>query len=288
MPVLGDEGDAGVADLVDRPSRDVLALEQHASVVGRESDRPAPRPARAGRCPRPRRPPRSRRRAPRGRPRERPASREALDLKDRARRAPPSGLSSRNSTGRPTIISASSSFEVCAGVVSPTTLPRRRTVIRSAISSTSSSLWLMNTMVLPDSRNRRRLPNSSGVSCGVSTAVGSSRIRISTPRYERLQDLDALFLTDGEILDRGAWVDRRTRRTRRAPADCARWPPRDRACRPPLVAQDDVLGHGERDPPGRSAGAPCRCRWRSRPVATRSSTRCRAPRSVPPSAGYIP
>ena len=93
------------------------------------------------------------------------------------------GFSRRNSTGRPTIISASLALEVSAGRVSPTTFPRRRTVMRSAISITSSSLWLMNTIVWPASRSFRRLPNRSWVSLGVSTAVGSSRMRISTPRY---------------------------------------------------------------------------------------------------------
>ena len=59
--------------------------------------------------------------------------------------------------------------------------------MRSAISITSSSLWLMNTIVRPASRSFWRLPNRSLVSLGVSTAVGSSRMRISTPRYSALR-----------------------------------------------------------------------------------------------------
>ena len=61
-------------------------------------------------------------------------------------------------------------------------LPRRSTVTRSAISSTSSSLWLMKTIETPSSFSARSTWNSSCVSCAVSTAVGSSRIRMRASR----------------------------------------------------------------------------------------------------------
>ena len=54
--------------------------------------------------------------------------------------------------------------------------------MRSAISSTSFSLWLMKMIDFPSALRLRMIPNSSSASCGVSTAVGSSRMRISAPR----------------------------------------------------------------------------------------------------------
>ena len=50
-------------------------------------------------------------------------------------------------------------------------------------------------------RRARRPP------AGVSTAVGSSRMRMSAFAVERLQDLDALLLPDRDVLDRARRVD---------------------------------------------------------------------------------
>src|SRR5213593_2493894 len=86
--------------------------------------------------------------------------------------------STRRFTARPTMSSASSFSFVSLGLRLPTTLPRRITVIRSAISSTSSSLWLMKITLAPSDRSRRKTSKISRVSCGVSTAVGSSSTRI--------------------------------------------------------------------------------------------------------------
>ena len=69
-------------------------------------------------------------------------------------------------------------------------------MIRSAISSTSFSLWLMKMIDLPSACRLRTIAKSSPASCGVSTAVGSSRMRIVGAAIERLQDLDALLLAD--------------------------------------------------------------------------------------------
>ena len=91
-------------------------------------------------------------------------------------------LSTISVTSRPTIISASSSSEVSAGVVSPVTRPLRRTMTRSAMVITSLSLWVIKMIDLPWSTSPRMISNSSSVSWGVSTAVGSSRIRISASR----------------------------------------------------------------------------------------------------------
>ena len=68
-----------------------------------------------------------------------------------------------SSTGRPTIMAASSSL-LAVGEASPTTLPRRMTVILSATSRTSRSLWVMKTMAFPASLSWRMMPISSSVS----------------------------------------------------------------------------------------------------------------------------
>ena len=152
------------------------------------------------------------------------------------------GFSRRKSTGRPTIISASLALFVSAGVVSPTTAPRRSTVMRSAIASTSSSLWLMKTIVLPSSRS----------SAGSRTAPGLRRCQHRRrliedqdvdPAVEGLEDLHALLLTDGEILDGGRGVDLEAVGVGQLVTCCsARLGMQDRAA---LVAEDDVLGDRE-------------------------------------------
>ena len=78
-------------------------------------------------------------------------------------------------------------FVMSAAVVSfvsmsPTNWPRRRTATLSESSSTSWSLCVMMTTLLPSSRMLRRTAKSLSVSCGVRTAVGSSRMRMSAPR----------------------------------------------------------------------------------------------------------
>ncbi len=49
----------------------------------------------------------------------------------------------------------------------------------SATSRTSLSLWVMKMIVVPVAVSDRMIPNSSSVSNGVSTALGSSRTRMS-------------------------------------------------------------------------------------------------------------
>ncbi len=67
------------------------------------------------------------------------------------------------------------------------TLPPRSTITRSAKAITSSSLWVIKMTDLPSSTIWRRVVAISSASWGVSTAVGSSRIRISAPRYSSLR-----------------------------------------------------------------------------------------------------
>ena len=116
-------------------------------------------------------------------------------------------LATRSRTSRPTIRRARlSSVAPSAGSVS-ISFPRRRTVIRSATSSTSFSLCVMKITDLPRSvsdaddleellrllrrEHRRRLVEDEDVRLAV----------------ERLEDLDALLLADGDVLDPRARVD---------------------------------------------------------------------------------
>jgi len=85
-------------------------------------------------------------------------------------------------TSRPTIMAAKWGSSVSFGVTVPTTCPARITVIRSAIANTSFNLWVMKIMDTPWEVNSRIIRNRSSTSCGVSTAVGSSKIKISAFR----------------------------------------------------------------------------------------------------------
>ena len=93
-----------------------------------------------------------------------------------------SPLSTRKSTRRPTISSASSSTVVLAVSRVATIVPCRITDTVSVMAMISRSLWVMSTTVFPCSFNCLRMRNRWSASAGVSTPVGSSRIRISAPR----------------------------------------------------------------------------------------------------------
>ena len=90
-------------------------------------------------------------------------------------------------TLRPTIISLSSSLLVLATSTVPTYLPLRSTVQRSATALISSSLWVMKRMDLPSLVSSFIIFISSSISCGVSTAVGSSKMSTSLSRYSILR-----------------------------------------------------------------------------------------------------
>ena len=95
------------------------------------------------------------------------------------------GLVTRSCTDRPTISEASSA-SLAVGGRWPTTWPRRMTVMTSAISWTSLSLCEMNTRDRPPARRSRMIRNSSSVSPGVSTEVGSSRMSTLASRSSAL------------------------------------------------------------------------------------------------------
>ena len=85
-------------------------------------------------------------------------------------------------TAWPTIISVSFWGSVSAVFTVPMYLPLRSTATLSEMAMTSWSLWVMMTMALPSAFMARRMSKSRSVSWGVSTAVGSSRMRMSAPR----------------------------------------------------------------------------------------------------------
>ena len=85
-------------------------------------------------------------------------------------------------TLRPTIIADSSSIVTSFVLTVPMYLPLRSTVQRSATAMISASLWEMKRMLLPSAARFFMICMSSSISCGVSTAVGSSKIRISLSR----------------------------------------------------------------------------------------------------------
>ena len=83
----------------------------------------------------------------------------------------------------PTISVASSVSDVLETSTVLMYLPRRIMVHSSAEDIISLSLWVITMMVLPLLTRSCMIWISFSISCGVRTAVGSSRIRISAPRY---------------------------------------------------------------------------------------------------------
>ena len=93
-----------------------------------------------------------------------------------------SGLSTVKLTSRPTIRLAMVRVSVSATFKMSISFPRQRIAQRSAIFLISSSLCVIRMMVLPSSRRLRMISSRNSISWGVSTAVGSSKMRISASR----------------------------------------------------------------------------------------------------------
>ena len=91
-------------------------------------------------------------------------------------------LSSLKLTWWPTIISANCSSFASATLTVWMDLPARMTVTRSALSLISFSLWVIKMMDLPSLARFFMILMNSVISCGVKTAVGSSKIKMSAPR----------------------------------------------------------------------------------------------------------
>ena len=114
----------------------------------------------------------------------------ALSCRTASRGALPEGLGRggrvsrcRPTTDWPTIQRASSALLVSAVRASATVLPPRSTCTRCEIAITSSSLWLMKITAMPCASSWRWVSNRLTLSCGVSTAVGSSSTSTRAPRY---------------------------------------------------------------------------------------------------------
>ena len=127
-----------------------------------------------------------------------------------------------------------------------TTRPPRSTVMRSETSSTSCSLCEMKTIALPSFAITRRVAKSSRASCGVSTAVGSSRIRTRASRCRALRiSTRCCSPTEScQILARGS-----TASPKYSASTCDARLERlavEHEAPVALVAERDVLGHGER------------------------------------------
>ena len=87
------------------------------------------------------------------------------------------------STAWPTIHSASCAWLVSAASAWATSRPARNTAMRCDTRITSPSLWLMKMIDRPCATIWPSTSNRASLSCGVSTAVGSSKIRMRAPRY---------------------------------------------------------------------------------------------------------
>ena len=87
---------------------------------------------------------------------------------------------------RPTMRAASERSEASDTGTVATNRPPRSTVIRSATAITSRSLWVMRMTACPSRAITLRVVNSCDASCGVRTAVGSSRMSTREPRKTAL------------------------------------------------------------------------------------------------------
>ena len=92
------------------------------------------------------------------------------------------GFATGDGIARPTITSASAALDVLAAGSAATSRPARSTAMRSDTRRTSSSLWLMKSTESPSATMPRSVANSASLSCGVSTAVGSSRMSTRASR----------------------------------------------------------------------------------------------------------
>ena len=109
----------------------------------------------------------------------------------------------------------------------------------------SRSLWVISTMVTPRSFSVARMRKSWSVSCGVSTALGSSRIRILAPRNSTFRiSTRCCSPTDRSAILR-VGIDRKPVLARQPLELGARRGEAAGQQRPALGAQHQVLQHGE-------------------------------------------
>ena len=171
--------------------------------------------------------------------------RDVGDVEDDVARTAPASLSTTRLTSRPTIISASSASEVEGGAL-PTTLPRRITVMTSPTALTSRSLWVMKMIEVPCSLSARMMSISSSISCGVSTAVGSSRISTLASWLSALMISTRCWTPTGSSSTSAVGVDREAVALGQLAHHLGGVRPvEDAAAAGVLAAEHDVLGDGE-------------------------------------------
>ena len=107
---------------------------------------------------------------------------EPVDLEHDVADRPVPSRRRATATSRPTISAASDRVVAAAVSTVPIELPPRSTVTRSATAVTSWSLCEMKITVRPSAAIARSVTKSPSASCGVSTAVGSSRISTRASR----------------------------------------------------------------------------------------------------------
>ena len=107
------------------------------------------------------------------------SSRGRLKALTRSTIAPGSLLLCKSAGGSlPIMRRDNDAFDSLAGLHTPVTRPPRRTVQAVHSARISCSLWLMYKILQPWLANLRSTSNSLSTACGVSTEVGSSRIKI--------------------------------------------------------------------------------------------------------------
>ena len=107
---------------------------------------------------------------------------DALELEHRLAGTSAPRASPPPPSSRPTISAASERGVASAVGTVASECPPRSTVTRSATAFTSCSLCEMKITVRPSAAISRIVSNSTSASCGVSTAVGSSRMRMRASR----------------------------------------------------------------------------------------------------------
>ncbi len=99
---------------------------------------------------------------------------------------PPARAATALRGAEPTMSSVMRRSDSVSGSSSATVRPARMMVTRSAKSRTSRSLWVIRTTAVPRPARPRTTPSSRSASSSVSTAVGSSRIRMRAPDISTL------------------------------------------------------------------------------------------------------
>ncbi len=127
-------------------------------------------------------------------------------------------------TLRPTISSASSAGLVLAVSRSATSLPCRSTATRRDTAITSSSLCEMKMTASPSSTKPRNVANRSCTSCGVRTAVGSSRISTRAPRYSAFRISTRCFSPTDSVPTRASGSTPRPKRWPSSTRRLRAWP----------------------------------------------------------------